>query len=94
MSLTKDDLDLIQQMFDAQNELFDEKLDTQRSAIMFDVRIQLRQELEDIRERIDRLKMTEDEDIRMVFGDVEKLRKGFSKLELELAKCKKSPSRG
>lgn len=90
--LTKDDLQQIQKMLDVQRESIlsevDEKLDMQRSKIMFEVRILLRQELDEIRERIDRLKVTEDEDIRMMNRDVEKLRKQLRKYELERAKPK------
>ena len=93
MSLTKDDLNLIQQMLDTQKELFDEKLDRQRSMMMTDMRSLVRQELESIHDQIEKLKRTEDGDIRAMYGSFEKLRKDFKKLEARFVKFEKAASR-
>lgn len=106
--LTKDDLkqikELVQPMFDAQSVLFnkkleaqtglfDEKLRAQRSAIMLDMRAMLREELQGIKADLQRLKNREDNDVRGLYEDFDKLRSEFKALESRFAKLEKMKSR-
>lgn len=80
-------------MFDAQMGIFDEKLRAQRSALMLDMRAMLREELQGIKADLDRLKNREDNDIRGLYEDFDKLPTEFKVLESRFAKFEKLKSR-